>query len=446
MEQKHIAKTFRQASVSHAVLKNTVPVMLAMLMVLIYNLADTFFISQTHDALQVAAVSLTTPIFLVFMAAGTVFGVGGTSVISRALGEGRHDYAKKACAFCMWGCVAAGMILSAVFLIFMDEILTFAGASKDTFEPAKTYLSIVSFCGPFVLISNCYSNIVRAEGQSGKAVAGQLFGNLLNVLLDPVMILGFGWNIAGAAIATVIGNVAGAGYYLLYFIRGNSSLSIHPKDFTLKDKVCSGILAIGIPASCGSLLMSISQVIVNSMMADYGDMAVAGIGVAMKVTMITGMVSIGFGQGVQPLLGYCVGARLWERFRGIMKFSAIFSLILSGAMTGICYLFARQITSSFLVNPKAFEHALRFVRILLSTSFLFGIFYVLNNALQAMGAVNESLIVNLSRQGIIYIPALFTMRAIVGINGLVWAQPMADLLSTALVALLYVRKIRKMQH
>lgn len=274
---------------------------------------------------------------------------------------------------------------------------------------------------------------------------GQLIGNLLNVVLDPVMILGFGWNIAGAAIATVIGNVVGAGYYILYFLGGKSSLSIHPKDFTLRDRVCSSVLSIGIPASLGSLLMSVSQIVVNSRMANYGDMALAGIGVAMKVTMMTGMVCIGFGQGVQPLLGYCVGANLWERFRKVMKFSLLFSFALSVVMTGVCYLFTNQIVSAFLSDPDAFGYAVQFSRILLTTSFLFGVFYVLSNALQAMGAATSALIINLSRQGLIYIPALFIMEAAIGVTGLVWAQPVADLLSTVLVIILYVVAVQKMQ-
>lgn len=445
MKSDQATKVFRDAPVSQAVLKNAVPAMLAMLMVLVYNLADTFFIGQTHDALQVAAVSLATPVFLIFMAVGTIFGIGGTSVISRAMGEGREAYAKKVCSFCMWSCVIVGVILSAVFLIFMDQILALCGASQETWELAKTYLTIVSFCGPFVLISNCYSNVIRAEGQSGKAMMGQLIGNLLNVVLDPVMILGFGWNIAGAAIATVIGNVVGAGYYILYFLGGKSSLSIHPKDFTLRDRVCSSVLSIGIPASLGALLMSVSQIVVNSRMANYGDMALAGIGVAMKVTMMTGMVCIGFGQGVQPLLGYCVGANLWERFRKVMKFSLLFSFALSVVMTGVCYLFTNQIVSAFLSDPDAFGYAVQFSRILLTTSFLFGVFYVLSNALQAMGAATSALIINLSRQGLIYIPALFIMEAAIGVTGLVWAQPMADLLSTVLVIILYVVAVQKMQ-
>ena len=188
-ENAKAMEIFHKAPVPKAVLTNALPAMAAMLMVLVYNLADTFFIGQTHDVLQVAAVSLATPVFLIFMSMGTIFGIGGTSVISRAMGEGKQEYAKKVCAFCMWGCVGTGVALSVLFLIFMDQILLLVGASADTWEYTRTYLTIVAFCGPFVLISNCYSNVIRAEGQSGRAMMGQLIGNLLNVILDPVMIL-----------------------------------------------------------------------------------------------------------------------------------------------------------------------------------------------------------------------------------------------------------------
>lgn len=444
MNDNKSLEIFGNAPVRKAVLQNALPAMAAMLMVLIYNLADTFFIGQTHDDLQVAAVSLATPVFLLFMAVGTIFGIGGTSVISRALGEGRRDYAKKVCAFCMWSCVGVGIVMSVVFLLAMDGILMLVGASADTWEYARTYLTIVSLSGPFVLIGNCYSNVVRAEGQSGKAMMGQFLGNLLNVILDPIMILGFGWNIAGAAIATVIGNVAGALYYICYFLRGQSTLSISIKDVRVKDKVASGVLVIGIPAALGSLLMSVSNIVMNSQMAKYGDMALAGVGVAMKVTMMTGMVCIGLGQGVQPLLGFCVGAKKWDRYRSVLRFSLLFAFVLSVVLTGICYLFTDQIVNVFLTDAAAFEYGVAFARILLSTSFLFGVFYVLTNALQACGAATESLIVNISRQGLIYIPAMFILGFLFHENGLIWAQPVADILSLVLAAALYVRKSRKM--
>ena len=170
---------------------------------------------------------------------------------------------------------------------------------------------------------------------------------------------------------------------------------------------------IGVPASLGSLLMSVSQIVVNGQMSAYGDMALAGIGVAMKVTMITGMVCIGLGQGVQPLLGYCVGARLWERYQKILKFSLLFAFALSTVLTSACYLCLDQIIHAFLTDQNAF-------------------------------AAKASLIISLSRQGLIYIPALFLLQAAVGVNGLVWAQPLADVLSIILAVILCATTTKQM--
>ena len=436
---------FASAPIPKAVLTNTIPAMVAMLMVLVYNLADTFFIGQTHNALMVAAVSLATPVFLLFMALGTIFGIGGTSVISRAMGEGRKDYARHVCAFCFWMCVIVGIAFAALILIFMDPILKLIGASSDTWDYAKQYLSIVAFGGPFVLIANCYANIIRSEGKAGTAMIGQLAGNLLNVILDPIMILGFGWNVAGAALATTLSNVAGAAFYIVYLTSGKSMLTIRLKDFSARDDIMKNVLAIGIPASIGDILMSVSNIVANALVASYGDMAVAGFGVAMKVTMITGMICIGFGQGVQPLLGYCTGARNWDRFQRSLRFSVIFALMLSTVMTILCYVFTGQIVSAFLTETAAYDYAVHFARILLTTSFLFGMFYVFSNALQAMGAALSALIINLSRQGFVYIPCLYIFNSLFGVNGLLWAQPAADIVSVILVIVLFGITYRKMK-
>lgn len=424
--------------VGTAVIKNALPAVAAMLMTLIYNLADTFFIGQTHDAYQVAAVSLATPVFLIFMAVGSIFGIGGTSVISRAIGEGRKEYAKKVCAFCMWCCVFVGILLSACILVFMEPLLKVIGASADTWELTKTYLTIVSFCGPFALISSCFSNVLRAEGQANKAMTGQIIGNVLNMVLDAVLIMVFHLDIVGCALATLIGETAGALYYIVYFLRGKSSLSVNIRDFSVKDKIASGVLAIGIPAALASILMSVASVIMNALMAEYGDMAVAGIGVAMKIVMITGMVSMGIGQGVQPLLGFCVGAKDYTRFKQYMKFSLVFATVLGVVLTLLCYLFTGEIVSAFLTDQSAYDYALKFARLLLVTGPLFGIYYVLSNALQAMGAAVSSLIVNVSRQGLVYIPALFLFRALMGADGLALAQPAADIVSLILGLVMYV--------
>lgn len=434
---------YHNMPVSKAVIQNALPAVAAMLMVLIYNLADTFFIGQTHDAYQVAAVSLATPVFLIFMAVGTIFGIGGTSVISRAFGEGRKDYAGKVCAFCMWSCIIIGVAVSAGFLLFMDPILKLIGASEDTWEFTETYLTIVSFSGTFALISGCFSNILRAEGQAAKAMKGQLIGNLLNICLDALFIMVLHWEITGCALATLFGELAGAAYYLYYYLTGKSSLSVNICDFTFRDKVPGSVFAIGVPAALGSLLMSISQIVMNSRMSSYGDLAVAGVGVAMKIVMITGMISMGIGQGVQPLLGYCTGAGVWDRFRQYMKFAFTFATVLGVSLTILCYIFTDQIVSIFLTDEGASDFAVDFARILLSTGPVFGIFYVITNALQAMGAAVPSLIINISRQGLVYIPMLFILDAALGVTGLVWAQPAADVISLLIGIVMYSRVLNR---
>lgn len=436
-------ESFAQGSVPKTVLRNALPAMAAQLMVLVYNLADTFFIAQTHNDYMVAAVSLATPVFLIFMSLGTLFGIGGTSVISRALGAGKRDYARKVSAFCMWGCIVVGGILMILFWTCMDPLLHILGASADTIDYTREYMNIVVSCGIFSMISNCYSNIIRAEGKASIATTGTVVGNLLNVILDPIMITTLGLNVAGAAWATVIGNTVAALYYIIYFLRGKSILSISIRDVSVKNGICSGVMAIGIPAALGTLLMSISQVITNSQMATYDDLAVAAYGVASKVIMIVAMVGLGVGMGVQPLLGFCHGSNNRKRFNSILKFSCFLGLVVCIVMALICAVFTEPIVKVFLTEATALSDGITFTCIMLSTGWLFGLYYVLLNALQAMGAATPSFIVSVCRQGIIYIPMVFILGSIVGVNGLVWAQPVADVLSILLVVVLLFCQLKK---
>lgn len=210
---------FRNASVSKVVIKNIIPSIISMIMVLIYNLADTFFIGQTHNAYMVAAVSLATPAFLLFMAIGMLFGIGGTSLISRKLGEGKEELAKRISSFCFWSGLALGILGFGAIQLWMDPIAVMLGSTPDTIDYVKQYLSIISLGVPFLIISNSFSNIIRAEGKATVAMTGMIIGNLVNIVLDPLFILYFGWDVPGVAIATVIGNLAAA----LYFISGISA-------------------------------------------------------------------------------------------------------------------------------------------------------------------------------------------------------------------------------
>ncbi len=429
--------------VSKAVISNALPAMIAMIMVLVYNIADLFFVGQTGDPLQVAAVSMAMPIFMVFMAVGNIFGIGGTSFLSRSLGSGNGDRAKKISSFCFWSCLVLGVALSIGIYLGIDSVLTILGASPEIWDMVKNYLSILCISGPFILISTCFSNLLRGEGQAGKAMVGMLIGNLVNIILDPIFILVLDLGVEGAAIATVIGNISGGVYYLLYLLKGKTSLSINIKDFSASEGIFVNVMLIGVPASLSTILMSTSQIILNGLMASYGDLALAGIGVAMKVTMITGMICIGLGQGIQPLLGYAVGAQNKKRYNDIMKFSMIFAFSLSAVLTLACYLGLEQIIGGFLTDSAAYDYAYSFAQVLLSTSLLFGMLFVLSNALQAAGAATASLILNVSRQGLVYIPMIYILNSTFGVNGLVFAQPVADIVSFVMAIIMYVIVIKK---
>lgn len=443
MEEK-TTQIFRDAPVPKAVISNIVPSIISMIMVLVYNLADTFFIGQTKNAYMVAAVSVATPAFLFFMAVGMLFGIGGTSLISRLLGEGRKDRARQTSAFCFWTGLTIGVIAMVGIILFARPLCMMIGASDDTIDYAYQYLVIVSLGIPGLIVSNSFSNIIRAEGSPKTAMAGMIIGNMMNVVLDPIMILAFGWNVAGAAIATVIGNLFSAGFYIAHLVSKKAVLSIQPKDYQAGTGIAAGVMAIGVPASLNSILLSASNILINNLMVRYGDMAVAGLGVAMKVNMIVVMLLIGLGTGIQPLLGYCFGAGNRQRYLAVLKFSLGLAFVLSVVMTAICYFGAGPLVSAFLEEPEAYEYGISFARTYIYSGPVMGILFVFMNAIQSTGDALPALILSISRQGLLYIPTLFLFRGIFDTpRMLAAAQPVTDYMATALAVVLFCFTYRK---
>ncbi len=443
MQDKSV-EIFRDAPIPKAVFVNIIPSIISMIMVLVYNLADTFFIGQTKNDYMVAAISLGTPAFLLFMAIGMLFGIGGTSLISRRLGQKREAEARNASSFCFWTSLAVGVAGMLVIWIGNDWIADIVGSSPATADYVKQYLNIIAVGVPFLIISNAFSNIIRAEGHASTAMFGMILGNLVNIILDPVMILGFGWNVAGAAVATVLGNISSAFFYIFHFLRKNSLLSIGIREYKAGDGIAMGIFAIGIPASLNSILLSTSNILVNNLMKQHGDMAVAGLGVAMKVNMIAVMLLIGVGTGIQPLLGYCFGAGNRKRFLSVLRFSVCFAILLSAVMTAVCYFGAGPMVSAFLTEKDAYSLGMQFARVYILSGPVLGILFVMINTIQAMGAALPSLVLSVSRQGLFYIPVLFAFNAVFDTpRMLAMAQPFADYMSTITAFLLFLYAYRK---
>lgn len=441
--QEKTLELFRNAPVPKAVITNIIPSIVSMIMVLLYNLADTFFIGQTKDPLMVAAVSVATPAFLLFMTVGMLFGIGGTSLISRTLGEGNERKARRISSFCFWTGLTIGIVSMIAIWIFNRPIAMMIGASENTVDYAAQYLSIVAAGIPFLILSNAFSNIIRAEGKPMIAMAGMIAGNMVNIVFDPIMILLLGWDVAGAAVATVLGNVVSAVIYLVHLLSKKSILSIHPKHYRIRNGIATGVCAIGIPASLNSVLMSVSNIVINNLMEQHGDMAVAGLGVAMKVNMIVVMLLIGLGTGIQPLLGYCFGAGNQQRYMAVLKFSLCLAFGLSAVMTVVCYAFAGPLVTAFLDNADAYEYGMSFARIYIYSGPILGILFVMMNAIQSTGAAIPALILSISRQGILYIPTILIFNTFGTARMLSMAQPVTDYLATTLAVLLFIVTYQK---
>lgn len=432
MEIKNI-DLFESAPVPKAVFSLAIPTVLSMIVSVFYNMVDTFFVGQTGNPHQVAAVSVATPVFLFFMAAGNIFGVGGSSFLSRALGEKHYDKVKKISAFCFYGGIVVGIAGQILMFTFMRPILRAIGTSGNTFEFARQYLFWVACGGPAMVVAGAFTNLIRGEGAAKSSMIGMMSGTVANIILDPIFILdsfhgipGFGMGVAGAAIATVIGNLVSIAVFLLHVCSKNSVLSIRPRYFSVRGGILSGVLAIGLPASLVNILMSLSNIVTNKILVSYGDIPVAAMGIAMKANMLVIFVQLGFAMGIQPLIGYNYGARNFTRMKSVMKFSMLCVVIAGCKLTGIYFAFTRQIISVFISDPAVIETGIKLLRMLMCSGPFIGIMFVFNFTFQAMGKAVPALVLAASRQGFIFLPMIYLLNAIFHLDGAIFAQPVAD--------------------
>ena len=437
---------FEKAPVPKAVATMAVPTMISMLVVVIYNMADTFFIGQTKDPLQVAAVSLATPVFMIFMALGHLFGIGGSSAISRALGERRKDRAWHISSFCCYGLLGLGVMVAVISVLGMEQILHLIGASENTIGFARQYLTIISIGAPTIMFSTAFANILRGEGASRESMVGNLLGTIVNIILDPVMILGLGWGVSGAALATIIGNIAACFFYISYYVRGKSMLSIRVKDFRMGDGIAASVAAIGIPASLNNILMSFANIILNQALVGYGDTPVAAMGVALKSNMLVVLLQIGLCVGIQPLIGYNYGSGNKKRLMQVFKFTGVVSVIMGMLLTLFMIIARKTMIQVFINDAEVVSYGIRMVVALQLSAPFIGILFLCINTIQGMGKALPSLVLTVCRQGLIFIPLIFILNAMLGLDGVIYAQPAADYLSILVGIMICMHLFRSMEH
>lgn len=436
---------FEDAPVSKAVAVMAVPTIITMLVVVIYNMADTFFIGQTNDAMKVAAVSLATPVFMVFMALGNLFGIGGSSAISRALGEKKPERAKQISSFCCYGSLGLGLVMMVLFLVGMNGILKLIGASPNTVDYAREYLTYIAFGGPFIMFGTAFGNIIRGEGAAKESMIGNLIGTVTNIVLDPILILVLGWGVAGAAVATVIGNMATCAFYLIYFLRKKSVLSIHPRDFKAGGRIASGVMAIGIPASLNNILMSCANIILNNVLAGYGDNPVAAMGVAMKANMLVVLLQIGLCTGIQPLIGYNYGSGNTKRLKKIFWFTGGCAIVMGTVLTLLMVVAREPIIGAFINDAAVVDAGIEMMIALQISGPVIGLLFLCINTLQGMGKALPSLILTICRQGLIFVPLVLILNVIFGLEGVIYAQAVADFVSIVLALAICLTILKKLE-
>lgn len=422
-------KMMKEAPVWKLLLTMGLPCVVIMIVNVLYNMADTFFIGQTGDALQVAAVSLAGPAYTFLSCLGTLFGSGACTAIALALGKGERDKAKCYSAFATWAGVGSGVLLAAVMLLFLDPLLSLLGANAETAGFSAQYLRIALLGAPFIMFNGAAGNFIRADGSTAKAMVISMAGTFLNIALDPLFIQVFHWGVAGAAVATVIGNVLTSVMVYLH-VRKSDCLSVSIKDFTWRKEISLRTVSLGLPMAASTILNCFSAVFANQLMVQYGNITVAAQNVAGKAGMLIVMIVMGVCMGIQPAISYVYGCGDKQRLRKIVTVTTITSLILSTVLCAVCLLNREAFIRAFLDDPAVLELGKTMMLPLFITP-VCAIYQICASYLQGIGKAGPATLVSLLRQGLVYVPMLFLTNALWGLTGLIFAGSIADLVATA---------------
>lgn len=431
---------FESAFVPKAYMKLALPVVLSMMVSLVYNMVDTYFIALTGKQELVAGVSLAAPIFTLMIAFGDIFGLGGSSLISRLFGEKREEEAKRASAFCLWAAIGFGIFVTIVLLVFRTPILKLLGTDAATFEYAGEYYTWIAVGAASIILGLVPSNILRTEGLAMQAMAGSILGSIVNIILDPVFIFGLGQGAAGAAMATVIGNVIADVYYIYVMNKKAKRLSVSLKEIKIPGTMIRDILVIGIPASITNLMQSIMIMITNHYLIAYGTDKVAAMGIALKANMISAFILVGFAFGGQPLVGYNYGARNKKRLKEILRFAYLFEAGLTLVFTISISVFAPAIIKIFMNQSDIITNGAMMLRFQQLGMVFMAVTLVSTCVCQSVGSAAGAFALSISRQGVLYAISLMVLNAIFGYTGIIATQACADVL-TAVIALAIIRKV-----
>jgi multidrug efflux pump len=428
---------FNEQKVFKAYMRLSIPLVCSMVVTLIYNLADTFFVAQTNDTNIVAGVSLGVPVFTTFMALGNIFGQGGSSLLSRLLGEQKQAEAGKVSAFCFYAAIFSGVIIGGLMLLFQNPLLSVMGANQETFPHASQYFFYLALGAPAVILSFIHSNLLRAEGMSKESMAGTILGAVVNIILDPVFISVLQMGATGAAIATVIGYICSDVFFAVIVVRKSKTLTIHPKDMKMPGKYLGQVFGIGIPAAIVNLAQSVSVVVMNQCLLTFGNDKIAAMGIVQKVSMIALLLLTGFAFGGQPLFGYYYGAKDKKRFSQLFRLCLVFITGLSLALSLLLIFLAPVFMRIFMNQESIIADGSLMLRWQVISMVFVGFVLLMTIIFQSTGKVVGSFVLSISRQGVIFLLVLAAAYALAGYQGIIVSQAIADVITAAIAAVLF---------
>ena len=418
------------APIQKALMAMGIPTMLGMMVNAVYNLVDAYFVGGLGTS-QMGAISVVYPLGQVVVGLGLLFGNGASSYLSRLLGKGDKEKANQVASTALYGSVTAGAVMIILSMIFLRPILKLLGATDSIMPYAVTYAGIYIISCIFNVFNVTMNNIVTSEGAAKTAMCALMTGAILNIGLDPLFIYVFDMGVAGAAIATAISQIVSTSVYLVFVRKKKSIYRFKIKNCSFTKEIMSEIFKIGIPTLVFQILTSLSISLVNTRAMAYGDSVIAGMGAVTRIVSMGSLMVFGFIKGFQPIAGYSYGAKKFDRLQEAIKTSILWSTVFCVIYGLILAIFSEGIISQFTKDDlEMIQAGTKSLRINGISFILFGFYTVYSSLFLALGKGLAGFILGACRQGICFVPVILILPALWGINGILYVQPIADVLST----------------
>ena len=431
MQLSQKEEIFERYSIPKAVMTLSVPTMLSSLVMVLYSLADTYFVGLLNDPVQSSAVTLAAPVLLAFNAVNNLFGVGGSSMMSRALGRKDYDTLRRSSSFSFYGALIFGVLFAVLCTVFRTPLLAMLGADASTSLPTSQYLNWTVTWGAVPAILNVVmAYLIRSEGSAMHASIGTMSGCFLNIILDPIFVLpwGLGMGAAGAALATFLSNTAALVYFLAYLLinRRTTCVCISPKAFCLRKNIVLGVFGVGVPASIQNLLNVTGMTILNNFTSAYKAEAIAAMGIAQKVNMLPMYVALGLSQGVMPLISYNYSSGNIKRMKDAVRFAGVACGLIITMVSAAYFIAPGFFVRLFMDNESIIEYGSHFLRGMSIAGPFMCMDFLAVGVFQAVGFGCDALIFAIFRKIILEIPALWVLNRLFPLYGLAYAQPFAE--------------------